>query len=331
MSLSSWRWWYENFRYSALFQTFFYYFISKNNMLKNNNVKPPIHKNVRKPSPQNVRKSSHHKVDNKLAVLRLPTQDELPCEDGTHKETEQHRLQMELLINSLKPWLAKHEGGYVNGNMFIYFSPKQVRSQYFKGPDVFVVRNVSSEWRKSWVVWDECKGPDIVIELLSESTADIDKGEKKTIYQNKLKVPEYYWFDPLNSKDWAGFILKHGVYQEIPVDDQNRLISKELGLALTRWHGVYQGGTATWLRWETLDGELLPTPQEIAELAEKRAEAETKRADAAEQKADIAKQKADIAKQEADAVKQEADAAKQKAEAAYAEIARLKALLTEKM
>jgi Uma2 family endonuclease len=309
--MSSWRWWYENFRDSARFQTFFY-FISKNNMLKTNYVKPPIHKNVRKPS--------HHcsyKVDNKLAVLRLPTQDELSCEDDTHKETEQHRLQMELLINSLKPWLAKHEGGYVNGNMFIYFSPKQVRSQYFKGPDVFVVRNVSSEWRKSWVVWDECKGPDIVIELLSESTADIDKGDKKTIYQDKLKVPEYYWFDPLNSKDWAGFILKHGVYEEIPVDDKNRLISKELGLALTRWHGVYQGGTATWLRWETLDGELLPTPQEIAELAEKRAEAETKRADAAEQ--------------EADAVKQEADAAKQKAEAAYAEIARLKALLTEKM
>ena len=35
-----------------------------------------------------------------------PTQDELPCDDGVPMETERHRLQMELLIHTLNPWLG---------------------------------------------------------------------------------------------------------------------------------------------------------------------------------------------------------------------------------
>jgi hypothetical protein len=35
-----------------------------------------------------------------------------------------------------------------------------------------------------------------------------------------------------------------------------------LGLKLTRWHGFYKMAETTWLRWETLEGILLPTPEE---------------------------------------------------------------------
>jgi Uma2 family endonuclease len=144
----------------------------------------------------------------KKPIPSLPTQDDLPYDDGVHIETEQHRLQMELLINSLKPWLKQHGGGYVSGNMFVYFSAKQLRHKDFKGPDVFVVQGVSNETRKSWVVWEEGASPNIVIELLSDSTAKYDKGKKKEIYQNQLKAAEYYWFDPSNPEDWAGFMNK---------------------------------------------------------------------------------------------------------------------------
>ena len=99
-------------------------------------------------------------------------------------ETERHRLQMELLINSLKPWLEQREDGYVGGNMFVYFSLAQVRHQDFKGPDFFAVLGVPKGERKSWVVWEEGKGPDVVIELLSNSTAELDKTDKKQVYQN---------------------------------------------------------------------------------------------------------------------------------------------------
>jgi Uma2 family endonuclease len=117
-------------------------------------------------------------------------QNELPSGDGIPMETERHRKQMELLINSLEPWLG--ERGYVSGNMFVYFSPNQVKNEDFKGPDVFVALGRSNQERKSWIVWEEGKAPDVVIELLSESTAQFDKTKKKQIYQDKLKVPEYY-------------------------------------------------------------------------------------------------------------------------------------------
>ena len=118
-------------------------------------------------------------------ILLPPTQDELPCDDGMPMETERHKLQMDLLIYPLKPWLDRYpEGSYVGGNMFVYFSLEQVRKQDFRGPDVFVALDVPRRERKSWVVWEEGKGPDVVIELLSEATAREDKGRKKLIYQN---------------------------------------------------------------------------------------------------------------------------------------------------
>jgi Uma2 family endonuclease len=95
--------------------------------------------------------------------------------------------------------------------MFLYFSLAQTRGRDFKGPDVFVVLGVPRGERKSWVVWQEERGPDVIIELLSESTSDYDKGEKKRVYQNQVRVPEYFWFDPFNTEDLAGFYLNNGV------------------------------------------------------------------------------------------------------------------------
>ena len=106
---------------------------------------------------------------------RLPTQDELPYSDGDKLESERHVLAMVLLISSLKPWLRRRyrdtgEGGYVGGDMFLYFSPEQVKNRHFRGPDVLVALGVEPGERKSWVSWQEGKGPDVVIELLSGST-----------------------------------------------------------------------------------------------------------------------------------------------------------------
>jgi Uma2 family endonuclease len=256
-----------------------------------------------------------------LSITLPPTQDELPCDDGVPMETERHKLQMDLLIYALKPWLNQHaEGGYVGGNMFMYFSLEQVHNRDFRGPDVFVVLEVPRRERKSWVLWEEGKGPDVVIELLSEQTAGEDKGRKKTIYQHQLKVAEYFWFDPFDPDDWAGFDLHHGVYEAVPPDARGRLISQRLGLALVRWQGNYADVEATWLRWATLEGNLLPTPQEMAEAEAQRAEAEAQRAEAEAQRAETEKQRA-----EAEARRAETEA--RRAAEAEAEVARLRALL----
>ncbi|HEY9674986.1 MAG TPA: Uma2 family endonuclease, partial [Waterburya sp.] len=104
-----------------------------------------------------------------------PTQAELPYDDGIPMESARHKAQMDLLIDALIPWLEKREDGYVGGNMFVYYSLAQVRNKDFKGPDFFAVLGVPKGERKSWVVWEEGKAPDVVIELLSESTAAADE------------------------------------------------------------------------------------------------------------------------------------------------------------
>ncbi len=210
-------------------------------------------------------------VEQAPAIPVPPTQDELPYDDGIPMESPRHKRQMELLIDPLGEYL-KDRDAFVGGNMFVYFSMAQVHNQDFRGPDVFVVLDVPRGERKSWVVWEEGKGPDVVIELLSDSTAQQDKIDKKQIYQSQLRVPEYFWFDPFNSEDWQGFALEKGVYQPIPRDESGRLVSQQLGLTLAQWSGEYKEINTVWLRWATLDGVLLPTERELVEQERQRAE-----------------------------------------------------------
>ena len=233
-------------------------------------------------------------------ILLPPTQAELPYDDGIPMETARHKAQMDLLIDALIPWLEQREDGYVGGNMFVYYSLAQVRNKDFKGPDFFAVLGVPKGERKSWVVWEEEKAPDVVIELLSESTAEADKNEKKRIYQNRMRVPDYFWYDPFNPDDLAGFSIQQGNYQPIAPNAQNQLVSQSLGLALQRWQGSYRGIDAIWLRWATLEGELLSTAEEIAQQEQQRADQEQQRADQEQQRADQAQQRADQEQQRAD-------------------------------
>jgi Uma2 family endonuclease len=231
-----------------------------------------------------------------------PTQAELPCDDGIPMETQRHKLQMDILIDTIQPWLDQRADGYVGGNMFVYYSLAQLKNQDFRGPDFFAVLDVPKTERLSWVVWEEGKPPDVVIELLSESTASNDKSAKKLIYQNQMRVSEYFWYDPFNPNDFAGFDLNSGAYQRIALNEKNQLVSKVLDLALVRWQGNYRGVDATWLRWATLDGELFPTSQEMVGIAQQRA-------DEVEQIAEQEKQRAEQEKQRAEQEKQRAEQA----------------------
>ncbi|MEO0488898.1 MAG: Uma2 family endonuclease, partial [Cyanobacteria bacterium J06659_2] len=100
-------------------------------------------------------------------------------------ETDLHLRQMLLLITSLE-WLWQDRTDFfASGNLTIYFSPKQIKSQDFRGPDFFVVLNTERRTRKSWVVWEEDgKYPNVIIEVLSDSTAQSDRETKKQIYQD---------------------------------------------------------------------------------------------------------------------------------------------------
>ncbi len=259
-----------------------------------------------------------------LRMPSLPTEDDLPCDDGEPMETLRHRLQMELLIHSIDPWASARGDCFVGGNMFLYFSSEQVRGKDFRGPDFFVVLGVSPRERKSWVVWDEEKGPDLIVELLSESTAHTDKTEKKRVYQDRLRVAEYFWYDPWNPEDFAGFTLTDGRYRPLLPRTVGRIPSPLLGLDLCWWDGSYGGVETRWIRWSTPDGQLLPTAAEAAIAA---AEAARLEADAAKSAAEVERSKAEVAQSEAELAKLEAEVAKSEAEAANsaAEAAKLEA------
>ena len=208
-----------------------------------------------------------------------PTQDQLESSDGEPMETEFHVWQMHLLIRPLVSHFAR-EPVYAAGNMFVYFSPEQVKTEHFKGPDVFVGKGVSKEMRKSWVVWQEGKGPDVVIELLSDSTCRQDQTHKKEIYEKRLRVPEYFWFHPTQPELFAGFHLVDGHYQPIEPDSQGRLVSRQLDLLLVPWMGRHPLAQEPrfWLRWAVLEGSLLPTEEEQATEAIQLAEQERQKA-----------------------------------------------------
>jgi Uma2 family endonuclease len=172
-------------------------------------------------------------------------------------ETELHLEQIMLLIKCLK-WLWKdRDDFYATGNMTIYYSPNQKKSEYFRGPDFFVVLGTERKTRKSWVVWNEDgKYPNVILEILSPSTANTDRDFKKQLYQNTFRTPDYFWFDPY-TLEFAGFHLVDGQYHPLKINEQGHLWSQQLELYL----GIHDG----LLRYFTPSGNLVPTPEESAE------------------------------------------------------------------
>lgn len=200
-------------------------------------------------------------------------------------ESYLHLQQLILLLNTLE-WLWQDRNDFfAAGNLTIFYSPRQLKSEHFRGPDFFVVLGTERKPRKSWVVWEEDgKYPHVIVELLSDSTSSTDRGLKKQIYQDIFRTPEYFWFDP-NNLEFAGFVLLAGKYEPIAPNPQGRLWSQQLELYL----GVEQQN----LRFYTAEGELVLTPAEVAHLEIQRAEQERQRAEQQQLLAEQEKQRSD--------------------------------------
>ncbi|MTJ48338.1 Uma2 family endonuclease [Dolichospermum sp. UHCC 0259] len=185
-------------------------------------------------------------------------------------ETELHLRQIILLLKCLE-WLWKGRTDfYAVGNLSIYYSPHQKKSEDVRGPDFFVVLGTERKTRKSWVVWEENgKYPHVIVEILSPTTAKTDRETKKLLYQDTFRTPDYFWFDPY-TLEFAGFNLISGKYQPLQPNERGHLWSEELGLYL----GIYKG----LLRYFTSSGVLVPTPEESAEMEATRAAMEAEKA-----------------------------------------------------
>lgn len=218
-----------------------------------------------------------------LTEADLPVLD-LPTEDGIPLETNWHRIEINLLIDSLHYiWRARVDY-FAGGNMFLYYSFEQVRKRDYRGPDFFLVIGVDgTRDRKAWVVWEEGgRYPNVIIELSSSSTREVDLGTKKDLYEQVFRTPEYFCYDPDTGR-LVGWRLMGGHYTELEPNARGWLWSDEMNLWLGTWQGEYLRTMTTWLRFYTPEGELVPT----------RAEAEAQRAEAAE--AEVARLRALLA------------------------------------
>jgi len=239
-----------------------------------------------------------------------PRGDTLPYDDGEPMESELHAKQMNLTLDYGRQ-LVRDRAAYVAGNMALYYSSTQARKNDFKAPDVMFFLDVPRRIRLSWVVWEEdMRLPDVVIELLSDSTRRNDLGKKKDLYERLLHVPQYFVFDPL-SAELRGWKLEADGYAPIVPDAAGRLACDRLGVTLGIVEHTYADAHSRWLRFFMPDGTLVPTN---AETEAQRAEAEAQRAEAEAQRAETEAQRAEAEAQRAEAEAQRAETEAQRAE-----------------
>jgi len=85
---------------------------------------------------------------------------------------------------------------HVVGNLLVYYE-KAAGEEPAKAvsPDLMVVFGVSKHIRSSYVLCEEPKAPDFVLEIASSSTCRSDQGGERDTCET-MGVPEYWLYDP---------------------------------------------------------------------------------------------------------------------------------------
>ena len=225
-----------------------------------------------------------------ISALTAPTAVIYPTRDGKPMgETDKHRELMTYLIAALKVHFMGQPNVYVSGNNFVFWEEGNPKSRI--SPDAYVVFGAEDRLRDSYMSWKEGGLlPSVVVEITSRSTQSEDVEIKLPLYEQILKTPEYFLFDPTGGylkPRLQGYRLEDGQYIRLEAKN-GRLHSQQLQLDL-----VQIGET---LRlYDPTSGEFLPTPQEQAERVEaevQRAEIEARRAEIAE--AEVARLRAEL-------------------------------------
>ena len=142
-----------------------------------------------------------------------PTSDGQPmAETGIHGEC------MMYVTIALRRWFASH--GRVNVcvgmNNFLYYEQGNPRAVV--APDVYVVVGAPGHLRDTYLLWNEPKAPDFVLEVTSASTRRDDRRRKRDVYA-ALGVTEYFLYDPRAeylAPPLQGFRLQDGEYRALP-------------------------------------------------------------------------------------------------------------------
>jgi len=133
--------------------------------------------------------------------------DTFPEDDGEPMaETQANAVQMMDLIFALSYVFqvqGRDDHTAVGGNQLMYFNERNGRDHL--APDVYVILDYAPPPPPSWRMWEHGKFPEIIFEITSPSTADVDVsdevGKGKRWRYGTLGVREYYIYDPQGDLD----------------------------------------------------------------------------------------------------------------------------------
>ena len=135
-----------------------------------------------------------------LAALHALTDRDLPSTDGLPMPESMAQLKpMGYTVDAVGRVLRRRRSDVcVAGDLLVYDEGRPDTdgrvSPVWIAPDVLVVFGVEDRDRDSYVIWQEGKSPDFVMEIASTSTWKRDRDEKPAIYAS-LGVDEYFLFD----------------------------------------------------------------------------------------------------------------------------------------
>ena len=214
------------------------------------------------------------------ALLEALFEEDLTNEADPPLESDWHVASMVLLLEIMEEFFKDRTDVYISGNTAVRFDPNRKKNRNFRGPDFYIIKNVPKGFRDAWITWEEnAFTPDLVVELASTSTVDVDFGVKKDIYERMLKTPEYVIYNPFLQELLGWRLTRSKHYQPIKPNENGWLWCDEIGL----WLGVIEHDFPRAVRpvktprFFDKEGQLVLTRLEVEAQARREAEAEVAR------------------------------------------------------
>ena len=196
-----------------------------------------------------------------------------PAEDGQPMSvSDLHREQMVWTIDALKTHFSQAPTVYVSGDILMYYVKGSPEISI--APDVLVSYGLGKKPRQTYLVWEEGKPPDFVMEF-SKRTFRKDLTDKKDIYAS-LNIKDYILYDTEGiylPSPLIGYELIDGSYKEITPDADGGIHSSALNLDFhirEEGLGIFDPETNEWVktRAEIAEEKLKIAEAEVAELRE---------------------------------------------------------------
>jgi Uma2 family endonuclease len=219
------------------------------------------------------------------ALAAFPDHTQLPESDGTFVKNFQEHPQSLILTDSLASVLQRlHPDGHycIGQDSGIYWRETEPPERGAEAPDWFYVPGVppklDGQIRRSYVLWREYLSPLIVLEFasgdgseerdrtpLARENGTIQKPGKFWVYERIMRIP-YYGIYQVSTGELEMYTFLAAEYELMLPNERGHFVIPPLQVEIGVWQGSYQNQTMPWLRWWDLQGNLLPTGQELAQL-----------------------------------------------------------------